>query len=133
MCHIVKVVKRSQRSLADQVALAFANKQPFDILANDGTTINMPANTAAAQMKAAYPYPGRRDRLSHYAPRCRDIVYGYRPRDIRAQRLWVDPRYNERLCREPCDFPGLGSPNPMLTGIASIWANRMRVCSSTGP
>src|SRR5215468_10340934 len=74
MCHIVKVVKRSQRLLADQVALAFANKQPFDILANDGTTINMPANTAAAQMKAAYPYPGRRDRLSHYAPRCRDIV-----------------------------------------------------------
>ena len=74
MCHIVKVVKRSQRSLADQVAFAFANKQPFDILANDGTTINVPANTAAAQMKAAYPYPGRRDRLGHYAPRCRDIT-----------------------------------------------------------
>ena len=74
MCHIVKVVKRSQRSLADQVAFAFANKQPFDILANDRTTINVPANTAAAQMKAAYAYPGRRDRLGHYAPRCRDIT-----------------------------------------------------------
>jgi choline dehydrogenase-like flavoprotein len=105
-------------ALADQVAAAFANKQPFDILANDGTTINMPVNTTAAQVKAAYPYAGRRDRLGTTHHDAGTLFMGTNPATSVTNEFGRIHDTTNCYVASPAIFPALGSPNPMLTGIA---------------
>ena len=105
-------------ALADQVAAAFANKQPFDILANDGTTINMPANTTATQIKAAYPYAGRRDRLGTTHHDAGTLFMGTDPATSVTNEFGRIHDTTNCYVASPAVFPALGSPNPMLTGIA---------------
>ncbi len=115
---IDKQVWDAMDALADQVAAAFANKQPFDILANDGTTINMPANTMAAQIKAAYPYPGRRDRLGTTHHDAGTLFLGTDPATSVTNEFGRIHDTTNCYVASPATFPALGSPNPMLTGIA---------------
>jgi hypothetical protein len=97
---------------------AFENKLPFDILANDGTTINMPANTTAAQIKAAYPYPGRRDRLGTTHHDAGTLFMGTDPATSVTNEFGRIRDTTNCYVASPAIFPALGSPNPMLTGIA---------------
>ena len=115
---IDKQVWDAMDALADQVAVAFANKLPFDILANDGTTINMPANTTAAQIKAAYPYPGRRDRLGTTHHDAGTLFMGTDPATSVTNEFGRIHDTTNCYVASPAIFPALGSPNPMLTGIA---------------
>jgi hypothetical protein len=49
-------------ALADEVALIFANRQPFEVLmTKEGKTVSMPAGTTGADLRAAHPYADRRD------------------------------------------------------------------------
>jgi choline dehydrogenase-like flavoprotein len=113
-----KQVWDAMDALADQVAAVFANKLPFDILANDGTTINMPPNTTAAQIKAAYPYPGRRDRLGTTHHDAGTLFMGTDPATSVTNEFGRIHDTTNCYVASPAIFPALGSPNPMLTGIA---------------
>jgi choline dehydrogenase-like flavoprotein len=115
---IDKKVWNAMDALADQVTVAFANKQAFDVLANDGTTINMPANTTPDQVKAAYPYPGRRDRLGTTHHDAGTLFMGT---DVSTSVTNEFGRIHDTTncyVASPAIFPALGSPNPMLTGVA---------------
>src|SRR5262249_58056588 len=106
-------------ALADEVALIFANGQPFEILnAAEGKTIAMPGSATAADIRAAHPYAKRRD------------PEGSTHHD--AGTLWMGSDAATSVTNEfgrihdttncyvaaPALFPSLGSPNPMLTGVA---------------
>src|SRR5215469_2418843 len=113
-----KQVWDAMDALADQVAAVFANKLPFDILANDGTTINMSANTTAAQIKAAYPYAGRHDRLGTTHHDAGTLFMGTDPATSVTNEFGRIHDTTNCYVASPAIFPALGSPNPMLTGIA---------------
>lgn len=115
---IDKKVWDAMDALADQVAVAFANKQAFDVLANDGTTINMPANTTAAQVKAAYPYARRRDRLGTTHHDAGTLFMGTDAATSVTNEFGRIHDTTNCYVASPAIFPALGSPNPMLTGIA---------------
>ena len=106
-------------AFTDEVALIFANGQPFEILgAAGGATIAVPAGATPADLKTAHPYRNRRDRL------------GTTHHD--AGTLWMSADPANGVTNEfgrihdtancyvagPALFPALGSPNPMLTGVA---------------
>ncbi|HEY6947034.1 MAG TPA: family 16 glycoside hydrolase [Candidatus Acidoferrum sp.] len=115
---IDKNVWDAMDALADQVAAAFANKQPFDILANDGTTISMPANTIPQQVRAAYPYAGRRDPLGTTHHDAGTLFMGTDPATSVTNEFGRIHDTTNCYVASPAIFPALGSPNPMLTGIA---------------
>src|SRR5262249_9211964 len=100
-------------ALADEVALIFANGQPFEILnAAEGKTIAMPGSATAADIRAAHPYAKRRD------------PEGSTHHD--AGTLWMGSDAATSVTNEfgrihdttncyvaaPALFPSLGSPNP---------------------
>jgi choline dehydrogenase-like flavoprotein len=106
-------------ALADEVALIFANSQPFEILlTKEGKTVPMAAGASAADLRTAHPYGNRRD------------AEGSTHHD--AGTLWMGTDVATSVTNEfgrihdttncyvdaPALFPSLGSPNPMLTGVA---------------
>src|SRR6266852_2704770 len=106
-------------ALADEVALIFANGQPFEILmTKEGKTVPMAAGATAADLRAAHPYANRRD------------AEGSTHHD--AGTLWMGTDSATSVTNEfgrvhdttncyvaaPALFPTIGSPNPMLTGVA---------------
>ena len=116
---IDKLTWNAMDALADEVALIFANGLPFDILGTkEGKTVPMPAGTTAAQLQAQHPYDDRRD------------AEGSTHHD--AGTLWMGSDAATSVTNEfgrihdttncyvnaPALFPSLGSPNPMLTGVA---------------
>jgi Domain of Unknown Function (DUF1080)/GMC oxidoreductase len=106
-------------AFTDEIALIFANGQPFEILgAAGGTTVQMPAGASVADLRNVHPYRNRRDRL------------GTTHHD--AGTLWMSSDPTNGVTNDfgrihdttncyvagPALFPTLGSPNPMLTGVA---------------
>ena len=105
-------------ALADEVALILANGQPFEILGAKGGSVPMPAGATVADLKAKHPYDDRRD------------PEGSTHHD--AGTLWMGDDVATSVTNEfgrihdttncyvdaPALFPSLGSPNPMLTGVA---------------
>ena len=102
----------------EQVALIFANGQPFELLTK-AQVIPMAATATAADIRNAYPREGdRRDGLgtTHHE----------------AGTLWMGDDVAQSVTNEygrihdttncyvagPALFPTIGSPNPMLTGVA---------------
>src|SRR5262245_6476378 len=106
-------------NLADEIALIFANGKPFEILrTKEGKTVSMPAGATVIDMKSAHPYPDRRD--------------GEGSTHHDAGTLWMGDDRATSVTNEfgrihdttncyvaaPAIFPSLGSPTPMLTGVA---------------
>ncbi|WP_223980369.1 family 16 glycoside hydrolase [Arthrobacter sp. NicSoilB8] len=106
-------------SFTDDVALIFANGQPFEIIVAAGAqTIPVPAGATAADLATLHPYGNRRDRLgtTHHE----------------AGTLWMNDDPGQGVTNGfgrvhdttncyvagPALFPRSGSPNPMLTGTA---------------
>ena len=102
----------------EQVALIFANGHPFELLTKN-QVISMAATATAADIRNAYPREGdRRDGLgtTHHE----------------AGALWMGDDVAKSVTNEfgrihdttncyvagPALFPTIGSPNPMLTGVA---------------
>jgi choline dehydrogenase-like flavoprotein len=117
--NVDKLTWDAMDALADEVALIFANGQPFELLmTKEGKTVPMPAGATAAGLRAAHPYPDRRD------------LEGSTHHD--AGTLWMGSDAATSVTNEfgrihdttncyvaaPALFPSLGSPNPMLTGVA---------------
>jgi 3-keto-disaccharide hydrolase/GMC oxidoreductase len=113
-----KQVWDAMDALSDQAAVAFANKQAFEVLANDGTTINMGVNTTANQLKAAYPYAGRRDRLGTTHHDAGTLFMGTDTSTSVTNEYGRIHDTTNCYVASPAIFPALGSPNPMLTGVA---------------
>ena len=106
-------------AFTDQVALIFANGQPFEIInAAGGRTIPVRAGATAADLAALYPHVDRRDKL------------GTTHHD--AGTLWMSDDPAQGVTNEfgrihdttntyvagPALHPRAGSPNPMLTDVA---------------
>ena len=103
----------------DALATAFANGQAFEILGN-GRVIPIPAGTPTHQLKHFYPYTGsdRRDGLGTTHHEAGTLRMG----DAVASSVTdvFGKLHDTPNCffAGPCLFPTIGSPNPMLTGIA---------------
>ena len=97
---------------AEDVALIFANGQPYEVLPEAVSSRWPPAN----RRSRFRPEPARRAR--HHASRSRHAGYGRRP-DTSVTN--ADARFHHvpnLYAAGPALFPTVGSPNPMLTGTA---------------
>lgn len=110
---------------ADQIALVFANKQPFEILMRSGTVINVKANATAADLKQLRT-------VANGGALQNDIrdALGTTHHEAGTMRMSDDPAsgvtnnfgriHDTTNCYVvgPALLPATGSPNPMLTGVA---------------
>jgi choline dehydrogenase-like flavoprotein len=104
-------------ALTEQVALIFANGQPFELLTKSGVKA-MPATATTADIRQAYPLSDRRDDLgtTHHESGplwMGDTVAGSVTNDFGR----IHDTTNCYVLG-PALFPTIGSPNPMLTGVA---------------
>ena len=114
----------------EQVALIFANGKPFELLTK-AKVIPMAATATVADIRNAYPRQGdRRDGLgtTHHE----------------AGTLWMGDDVAKSVTNEygrihdttncyvagPALFPTIGSPNPMLTGVALARRTRQQLTDS---
>jgi choline dehydrogenase-like flavoprotein len=106
-------------TLADEVALIFANRQPFEILmTQEGKTVPMPAGATVADMRAAHPYPNRRDPEGSTHHDAGTLWMGSDPATSVTNEFGRIHDTTNCYVAAPALFPSLGSPNPMLTGVA---------------
>ena len=100
---------------ANDVAKVFAGGQPFEIFTAQGPV----TVTAASDLRAIFPYtPGRRDGLGTTHHEAGTLWMGDNPNTSVTN---TDGRFHfvtNAYVAGPALFPTLGSPNPMLTGIA---------------
>jgi choline dehydrogenase-like flavoprotein len=110
---------------ADQIALMFVNKQPFEILMKSGTVINVKANATATDLKQLRT-------VANGGALQNDIrdALGTTHHEAGTMRMSDDPAkgvtndfgriHDSTNCYVvgPALLPATGSPNPMLTGVA---------------
>lgn len=100
---------------SDQVAKVFANGADFELFTGSGP-IKVAAN---ADLRAVLPYtPGRRDGIGTTHHEAGSLAMGVNPAMSATN---PDGRFHEvanTYVAGPALFPSLGSPNPMLTGVA---------------
>ena len=105
-------------AVADKIALIFAGNEPFDILASQTRVIPVPAGTKAQRLATLAAFKDRRDDLgtTHHdagTMRMGDIVA-----DSVANDFGRIHDTTNCYVAGPALFPTVGSPNPMLTGVA---------------
>jgi hypothetical protein len=107
-------------AVTDKIALIFAGNEPFDVLADANRTIPIPAGSPAQRLAALAAFKGRRDEL------------GTTHHD--AGTMWMGDNIADSVTNDfgrihdttncyvggPALFPTIGSPNPMLTGVALV-------------
>jgi choline dehydrogenase-like flavoprotein len=105
-------------AVADKIALIFAGNEPFDILASANRTIPVPIGTRAQRLAALTAFKSRRDDLgtTHHdagTMRMGDNIADAVTNDFGR----IHDTTNCYIAGSPL-FPTVGSPNPMLTGVA---------------
>jgi hypothetical protein len=106
-------------ALADEVALIFANGQPFEILGTaEGKTVPMPAGATSADLRAAHPYANRRDAEGTTHHDAGTLWMGDDPATSVTNDFGRIHDTTNCYVAAPALFPSLGSPNPMLTSVA---------------
>jgi hypothetical protein len=113
---IDKQVWDAMDALSDDVAIAFAGGGPFEILG--GGLIKMPPNSTAPQVKAALPYASRRDPLGSTHHDAGTLFMGTDATTSVTNEYGRIHDTTNCYVASPAVYPALGSPNPMLTGIA---------------
>jgi len=106
--------------LADEVAVMFAGGQPFEILTADGGAIRVPAGATAANLAQLHPHINRRDSLGSTHHEAGTLRMGD---NVGASVTDGFGRIHDTtncFCASPALYPSLGSPNPMLTGVALV-------------
>src|SRR5262249_22416983 len=117
--NIDKLTWDAMDALADEVALIFANGQPFEILlTKEGKTVPMLAGATVSDMKAAHPYPDRRDAEGSTHHDAGTLWMGTDPATSVTNEFGRIHDTTNCYVDAPALFPSLGSPNPMLTGVA---------------
>ncbi|MGH9859969.1 MAG: family 16 glycoside hydrolase [Candidatus Acidiferrales bacterium] len=107
--------------LADQVALIFANGQPFEVLNTKmGKSVRLPANATVQDLKNAHPHPDRRDRLGTTHHDAGPLWMGANPATSVTNDFGRIHDTTNCYVASPALFPTVGSPNPMLTGTALV-------------
>lgn len=104
-------------AVADKIALIFAGNEPFDILAGN-LTIPVPAGTHAQRLAALAAFKGRRDDLGTTHHDAGTMRMGDNIADAVTNDFGRIHDTTNCYVVGPALFPTVGSPNPMLTGVA---------------
>jgi Domain of Unknown Function (DUF1080)/GMC oxidoreductase len=105
-------------ALADEVAIIFGGGQEFEVLRPDGSVAKIAAGAGTDALKAALRYVDRRDGLGTTHHEGGTLRMGD---DIATSVTDGFGRIHDTtncFCAGPALFPSVGSPNPMLTGVA---------------
>jgi hypothetical protein len=105
-------------AVSDKIALVFAGDYAFDILAGGGRAIPVPTGARADRLKALADFKDRRDDLGTTHHDAGTMRMGD---DVAASVTNDYGRVHDTTncyVAGPALFPTVGSPNPMLTGVA---------------
>ena len=105
-------------AVADKIALIFAGDEPFEILATPTAPSRFPPAPGRSGLRSRGVQADRRDDLGTTHHDAGTMRMGDNIADAVTNDFRPHPRYHELLCRRPGPLPALGSPNPMLTGVA---------------
>lgn len=105
-------------TVSDQLALIFAGNEPFDILAGATTIIPVPAGTAAQRLAKLAAFKNRRDDLGTTHHDAGTLRMGDSIADSVTNDFGRIHDTTNCYVAGPALFPTVGSPNPMLTGVA---------------
>jgi choline dehydrogenase-like flavoprotein len=104
-------------AVADKIALIFAGNEPFDILAGN-RTIPVPAGTHAQRLATLGAFKARRDDLGTTHHDAGTMRIGDNIADAVTNDFGRIHDTTNCYVASPALFPTVGSPNPMLTGVA---------------
>ena len=105
-------------AVSDKIALIFAGNEPFDILPNANSTIPVPAGTRAQRLAALGAFKNRRDDLGTTHHDAGTMRMGDNIADAVTNDFGRIHDVTNCYVAGPALFPTVGSPNPMLTGVA---------------
>ena len=104
--------------VADKIALIFAGDEPFEILPNANSAIPIPAGTRAQRLAALAAFKNRRDDLGTTHHDAGTMRMGDNIADAVTNDFGRIHDTTNCYVAGPALFPTVGSPNPMLTGVA---------------
>lgn len=104
-------------AVADKIALIFAGSEPFDILAGH-RTLPVAAGTRAQRLAALAAFKNRRDDLGTTHHDAGTLRMGDNVADAVTNDFGRIHDTTNCYAVGPALFPTVGSPNPMLTGVA---------------
>lgn len=105
-------------AIADKIALIFAGNEPFDILAGANRTIPVPAGTRTQRLAVLAAFKARRDDLGTTHHDAGTMRMGDNIADAVTNDFGRIHDTTNCYVASPALFPTVGSPNPMLTGVA---------------
>lgn len=105
-------------AVSDKIALIFAGAEPFDILASANRTIPVPAGTRLQRLAALAAFTDRRDDLGTTHHDAGTMRMGDNVADAVTNDFGRVHDTTNCYIAGPALFPTVGSPNPMLTGVA---------------
>lgn len=105
-------------AVSDKIALIFAGAEPFEILASASHVIPVPAGTPAQRLAALTAFKGRRDDLGTTHHDAGTMRMGDDIADSVTNEFGRIHDTTNCYVAGPALFPTVGSPNPMLTGVA---------------
>jgi hypothetical protein len=105
-------------AVADKIALIFAGAEPFDILAGPNRTIPVAAGTTVERLAALAGFTNRRDDLGTTHHDAGTLRIGDNIADAVTNDFGRIHDTTNCYVAGPALFPTVGSPNPMLTGVA---------------
>jgi len=105
-------------AVSDKIALIFAGDEPFEILASAGTVIPVAAGPKAQRLAALAAFKNRRDDLGTTHHDAGTMRMGDNVADSVTNDFGRIHDTANCYVASPALFPTVGSPNPMLTGVA---------------
>jgi hypothetical protein len=105
-------------AISDKIALIFAGSEPFEILPNPASTIPIPAGTRAQRLAALAAFKARRDDLGTTHHDAGTMWMGDNIADAVTNDFGRIHDTTNCYIAGPALFPTVGSPNPMLGGVA---------------
>lgn len=105
-------------AISNKIALIFAGNEPFDILASANHTIPVPTGTPAQRLAILDAFKDRRDSLGTTHHDAGTMRMGDNIADAVTNDFGRIHDTTNCYVAGPALFPTVGSPNPMLTGVA---------------
>lgn len=105
-------------ALADEVAIIFGGGKKFEVLAPGNVVLEIPAGATPADVKNALAYVARRDGLGTTHHEGGTLRMGDDIADSVTDGFGRIHDTTNCFCAGPALFPSVGSPNPMLSGVA---------------
>jgi hypothetical protein len=105
-------------AVSDKIALIFAGNESFDILPNANSTIPVPVGSKAQRLAALAAFKNRRDDLGTTHHDAGTMRMGDNIADAVTNDFGRIHDVTNAYVAGPALFPTVGSPNPMLTGVA---------------